>query len=74
MTEDKKFETWSDRISLGMDSLVMMDINAVAMSLAVTVRRGTASGYLEPRSIYVSTNLFFFLVIESGPTILMATC
>ena len=45
---------------MGIDNLVITDINAEAMSLAVTVRRGTASGYLESRSIYVSTNLFFF--------------
>ena len=71
MREDKKFEPRSDRISLGIDSLVMMDIIAMAMSLAVNIRRETTSGYLEPRLIYVSTNLFFFLVIGRGPTISM---
>ena len=44
----------------------MMDFNAEAMFLAVTVRRGTASGYLEPRSINVSTNLILFLDHREG--------
>ena len=48
----------------------MMDINAMAMSLAVNIRRETTSGYLEPRSIFVSTN--FFLVIGRGSTISIA--
>ena len=64
---------WSDRILSGMAVLEKIVHNPSATALAVTVRKGTASGHLVARQMYVSKYLLPPLPFGKGPTRSIAT-
>ena len=73
MTEDMKLEPLSDRISLGIYSLVIMDINAVAVFSCNSSKRNCFGISRTEVDICQHKLNSFFLVIGRGPTISIAT-
>ena len=72
IAEERKLLPLSESISRGTDNLDMIFSRTFTVTSAVVVLRGAASGYWEPRSMYVRLYLFLDLVIGKGPTMSIA--
>ena len=72
IAEERKLLPLSESISRGTNNLDMTFSRAFTVTSAVVVLRGAASGYREPRSMYVRIYLFLDLVIGKGPTMSIA--